>query len=189
MSKQAPHAAITGLLHAVERGDRDALDDLFPLVYDELRRLARQQRRRWHGDITMDTTALVHEAYLKLVGPGSVQWRDRAHFCAIASVAMRQILVDRARARARLKRGGSRTSITLDEDVIAIADQAESLLEINEALNGLAQTDSRLARVVECRFFGGMSEEEVAEAFGVTVRTVQRDWAKARMLLRRALGS
>jgi RNA polymerase sigma factor (TIGR02999 family) len=101
---------------------------------------------------------------------------------------MRHILVDRAKARTALKRGGRRGSITLDEDVIAVADQAESLLEIHEALDELAGTDPRLARVVECRFFGGMSEEEIAEALGVTPRTVQRDWAKARMLLRRTLG-
>ena len=166
---------------------REQLDRLLPDVYRELCAIA--HRHLAAGGASLATGELVHEAYLKLVAPRSTQWRDRAHFCAIASVAMRHILVDRARARTSLKRGGSRTSITLDEDVIAVADQAESLLEINEALDDLARTDARLARVVECRFFGGMSEEEVAEAFGVTVRTVQRDWAKARMLLRDSLAS
>lgn len=187
MTGETPTWSPDALAELRRGAGREQVDRLLPDVYRELCAIA--HRHLAARGASLATGELVHEAYLKLVGPGETQWRDRAHFCAIASVAMRQILVDRARARARLKRRGSRTSITLDADVIAIADQAESLLEINEALDGLAQTDPRLARVVECRFFGGMSEAEVAEVFGVTVRTVQRDWAKARMLLRRALAS
>ncbi len=165
------------------------LDQLLPGVYRELCLIAHRHLARGAPSATLGTTELVHEAYLRLVDQSTARWHDRAHFFALASVAMRHILVDRARARSAMKRGGTRRSITLDEDVIAAADQADSLLEINEALDGLALTDARLARVVECRFFGGMSEEEIAVALGVTVRTVQRDWAKARMLLRRMLGS
>jgi len=168
-------------------GGRDVLDQLLPGVYRELCAIAHRQLMVVPAGASLVTSELVHEAYLKLVDQPGAQWQDRAHFFALASVAMRHILVDRAKARTALKRGGTRRPITLDEDVIAVADQAEALLDINEALDGLAETDARLARVVECRFFGGMAEEEIAEALGVTVRTVQRDWAKARMLLRRAL--
>lgn len=170
-------------------GGREALDQLLPGVYRELCAIAHRRLIAGPPGASLSTSDLVHEAYLKLVDQPNAKWEDRAHFFALASVAMRHILVDRAKARTALKRGGPRRSITLDEDVIAVADQAEALLDINEALDGLAETDARLARVVECRFFGGMSEEEIAEAFGVTVRTVQRDWAKARMLLRRALAT
>ncbi len=169
-------------------GGRDVLDRLLPDVYRELCAIGHRHLTLGQPGASLSTNELVHEAYLKLVDQSTAQWHDRAHFFALASIAMRHILVDRARARAALKRGGGRGSITLDEDVIAVADQAESLLEIHAALDELAVTDPRLARVVECRFFGGMSEEEIAEALGVTARTVQRDWAKARMLLRRALG-
>jgi RNA polymerase sigma factor (TIGR02999 family) len=168
-------------------GGRAVLDQLLPGVYRELCAIAHRQLMVVPSGGSLQTSELVHEAYLKFAGQQGAEWQDRAHFFALASVAMRHILVDRAKARTALKRGGTRRNITLDEDVIAVADQAEALLDINEALDGLAETDARLARVVECRFFGGMSEEEIAEALGVTVRTVQRDWAKARMLLRRAL--
>jgi RNA polymerase sigma factor (TIGR02999 family) len=168
-------------------GRREALDQILPDVYRELCAVAHRQLAGGRPGATLATGELVHEAYLKLIDQSSAQWRDRAHFFALASVAMRHILVDRARARTALKRGGTRGTITLDEDVIAIADQADMLLDIHEALDSLARTDGRLARVVECRFFGGMAEDEIAEALGVTVRTIQRDWAKARMLLRRVL--
>lgn len=170
-------------------GGREALDQLLPGVYRELCAIAHRRLTAGPPGASLSTSDLVHEVYLKLVDQPNAKWQDRAHFFALAAVAMRHILVDRAKARTALKRGGTHRTITLDEDVIAVADQAEALLDINEALDGLAETDARLARVVECRFFGGMSEEEIAEAFGVTVRTVQRDWAKARMLLRRALAT
>jgi len=131
----------------------------------------------------------VHEAYLKVADQSRSGARDRAHFLALASVAMRHVLVDRAKARGALKRGGVRGRITFDENTIRVEDQPEALLELDGALAHLAELEPRLARVVECRFFGGLTEEEIAEALGVTVRTVQRDWAKARMLLRRTLES
>src|SRR5262249_34716264 len=136
---------------------------------------------------TLVTTGLVHEAYLKLVDQSSAEWRDRAHFLALASVAMRHVLIDRAKARSRLKRGGVRRQGPLEDAISTAEDQAESLLEIDDALDRLAHIDPRLARVVECRFYGGLTEEEIAEALGVTVRTVERDWAKARLLLRHSL--
>jgi RNA polymerase sigma factor (TIGR02999 family) len=182
---------ITGaeVLEGLRSGGHESLDRLLPVVYEELRAIAhRHLARRGEGD-TLVTTALVHEAYLKLVDQSRAQWRDRAHFFALASVAMRHVLVDRAKARTAVKRGGVRRKITLDDDAIAVDDQAESLLEIDDALTRLAEVSPRLARIVECRFYGGLSEEEIAEALGVTVRTVERDWVKARMLLRQALGS
>lgn len=170
-------------------GGRAALDQLLPGVYRELCAIAHRQLAAAPPGASLQTSELVHEAYLKIAEQSGATWQDRAHFFALASVAMRHILVDRAKARTALKRGGPGRKITLDEELIAVADQAEALLDIHEALEGLAATDARLARVVECRFFGGMSEDEIAEALGVTARTVQRDWAKARMLLRRALAS
>jgi len=126
----------------------------------------------------------VHEAYLKLVDQSSARWNDRAHFLALAAVAMRHILVDRARARMSEKRGSGQGPITIDDEMIAASDDPEAMLQINDALDHLAHVDARLARVVECRFFGGMTNDEIAESLGVTVRTVERDWVKARMLLR-----
>lgn len=172
-------------------GGASRLDGLVPVLYDELRAVAHRRLMAGRGagqrDATLATTALVNEAYLKLAGTSNDAWADRTHFLATAALAMRQILVDRARARASAKRGGGRCSVTLDEEAIALADEPSALLDIDDALTRLAATSPRLARVVECRFYGGMSEEEIAAALGVTVRTVQRDWVKARMLLRRAL--
>jgi RNA polymerase sigma factor (TIGR02999 family) len=139
------------------------------------------------GAVSLNTTALVHEAYLKLAGSAGPQWRDRSHFFALASKVMRQILVDRARARATLKRGAKRRVTTFDEQTIAADEQADSLLDLDEALNRLASVAPRLAHVVECRFFGGMTDAEIADVLGVTERTVRRDWDKARLLLRSAL--
>jgi RNA polymerase sigma factor (TIGR02999 family) len=171
----------------------ESLDSLVALTYDELRRIARRHlargRRVGVRTGTLGTTALVNEAYLKLVDQSNAGPRDRAHFLAIAAVAMRHILIDRARARAARKRGGGNAAVTLDADAIAGSDDPQSLLDINDALDRVAIVDARLARVVELRFFGGLSEEEIAEVVGVTVRTVQRDWARARMLLRRELSA
>lgn len=164
---------------------REALDELLPVVYHELRAIAHRHLARDPGG-TLVTTGLVHEVYLKLVDQSN-EWHDRAHFFALASLAMRHLLINRAKARESLKRGGARRPITLDEEAIAVDDQAASLLDIEDALTRLAELSPRLARVVECRFFGGLSHEETAEALGVTVRTVERDWTKARLLLRRAL--
>ena len=177
----------TDLLTGLRSGRQGSLERLVPLVYDELRAIAhRQLGVRGRGG-TLSTTELVHEAYLKLVDQSQAGWRDRVHFLALASVAMRHVLVDRAKARLALKRGGGRQRITFDEGTIGLDDQPEALLQLDEALERLAAAEPRLARVVEYRFFGGLTEEEIAEVLAVTVRTVQRDWAKARMLLRRAL--
>jgi RNA polymerase sigma factor (TIGR02999 family) len=173
------------------RGGSRELDRLVPLVYEELRQIAHRHLRRRannNGDTTLATTALVNEVYLKLVDQTDGRWHDRAHFLALASVAMRHILIDGARARMAGKRGGAHVRVTLDDEALAYDRSPVALLEIDEALTALAATDARLARVVECRFFGGLSEEETAQALGVTTRTVQRDWVKARALLHRALG-
>ena len=184
MSTSAESPAVVTELRS---GSRESLDRLVPLLYQELRAIAhRQIARRPHG-ATLETTGLVHEAYLRVVDQSRADAPDRAHLLALASVAMRHVLVDRAKARGRLKRGGACDRVTFDESRIAAAEQPEALLQLDEALTRLAELEPRLARVVECRFFGGLTEEEIAKALGVTVRTVQRDWAKARMLLRRAL--
>lgn len=177
------------ILTELRSGSRESLDRLVPLLYQELRAIAHRQIARQPTGGTLDTTGLVHEAYLKVVDQSCADAHDHAHFLALASLAMRHVLVDRARARGRAKRGGAPRAITLDEDRIASDDQLEALLRLDEALTWLAELEPRLARVVECRFFGGLTEEEIATALGVTVRTVERDWSKARMLLRRALES
>lgn len=174
-------------------GGPASLDGLVELAYRELHAIAHRhlaaRGRRPDGDHTLDTTALVHEAYLKLAAGSPGRWRNQTHFRAVASVAMRHILVDRARARATHKHGGGLTRVSLDEGAIAADDEPDTLLAIDAALDRLAQAAPRLARMVELRFYGGLSEGEVAAELGVTIRTVQRDWAKARMLLERALMS
>ena len=183
----ANEAVRTDVLTELRSGRHGALDQLIPLVYNELRAIAHRQLALRARGSTLSTTALVHETYLKLVDQSRADWRDRAHFLAVASIAMRHVLVDRAKARATLKRGGERRRITLDDSHIAVDDQPDALLQLDGAMNRLAELQPRLARVVECRFFGGLTEDEIAEALGVTARTVQRDWAKARMLLQREL--
>ena len=179
------------LIEELRDGDAGALDRLLPLVYDELRGIARRELRRQRSGHTLDTTALVHEAYLKLVDQRSVRPADRAHFLGIAARAMRQVLVDHARRHATAKRGAGAGRVTLDEGTVAGAlvadDCADTLLALDDALLRLAALSERLARVVECRFFGGLSEEETAAVLGVTARTVRRDWVKARAWLHRAL--
>ena len=179
--------SITELLGDLRAGRREAFDQILPLVYHELRRAARRELAVRPSD-SMSTTALVHELYLKFSRAERTDWRNRAHFLGVASVAMRHILVDRARRRRAEKRGGPLRHVTLDDELTAADSQAESLLELHEALDKLATLDERLARVVECRFFGGMTEQETAEALHIAVRTVRRDWIKARGLLYRALG-
>lgn len=176
-------------LAAMLSGSRAALDQLVPALYQELRAIAHRQIRRRPNSGTLQTTGLVHEAYLKVIGRSRPGVHDRAHLLALSALAMRHVLVDRAKALRRLKRDGTSWHITFGDDLIAAADQPEALLRLDEALVWLAELEPRLARVVECRFFGGLSEEEIALALGVTVRTVERDWAKARMLLRRVLES
>lgn len=183
-------AAVLAALRGSSQGSPDeSLERLFPLLYQQLRVIAHRQLGWRPNGGTLETSELIHEAYLKVVARSPAETPDQAHFLALASLAMRHVLVDRARARGRLKRGGGRGRVTFDEDRIAVDDQPEALLQLDEALTWLAELEPRLARVVECRFFGGLGEEEIAAALGVTVRTVQRDWVKARMLLRRALES
>jgi RNA polymerase sigma factor (TIGR02999 family) len=177
------------ILPFLRSGSRESIDRLVPLLYQELRAIAHRHISRRPNAATIDTTGLVHEAYLKVVNQSRLETRDQAHFLALTSLAMRHVLVNRAKARTRLKRGGAVAAVTLDEDRIPNGDENEALLQLDEALSQLAELEPRLARVVECRFFGGLSEDEIAAALDVTVRTVQRDWAKARMLLRRALES
>jgi RNA polymerase sigma-70 factor, ECF subfamily len=160
-----------------------ALERVIPVVYDELRRLAHRQLQREPMGLTLRTTDLVHEAYLRLVGQHATQWQSRAHFLSIAAMAMRRILIDHARAHRSEKRGGDLPRVSLDAVDVPIEDRAEFLVALDEALGRLRTLDARQARVVECRFFGGMTEEETAEALGVGLRTAKRDWAKARSWL------
>jgi RNA polymerase sigma factor (TIGR02999 family) len=173
---------ITRHLQAWGEGDPQAVDRLFPLVYRELRRLARGRLRR-ERDGTLSATALVHEAYLRLVDQTRADVRDRGHFFAIASKVMRRILVDHARRRGAQKRGGDDARVTLDEARLAEAAPAADVLAIDEALERLERLDERLARTVELRFFGGLSVEETAAALGISEATVKRDWSKARLFL------
>jgi RNA polymerase sigma factor (TIGR02999 family) len=172
---------ITTLLAALRDGDRGALDRLFPLVYRELRERAHQQLGRRSGGETLSATALVNEAYLKLAGSNHASYNDRVHFFAVASRAMRQILLDHARQAATAKRGGA--VVDLDPDELADPGRADELIALDEALGNLERLDERLARMVELRFFGGLSVEETADLLGVSPRTVKRDWRKARAFL------
>ena len=175
------------VLTDLRSGSRESLDRLVPVLYHELRVIARQRLASQPPGGTLQTTALVHEAWLKIVDQSEANVRDRTHFLALASVAMRHLLIDRAKSKASRRRGGERRHVTFDEELIGANDQPEALLQLDEALNQLAELEPRLARVVECRFFGGMTEDEIAEALGTNVRTVQRDWVKARVALRRML--
>lgn len=180
-------ADITGLLLAWRAGNADAFHRLLPLVYDELRRIAGRQLNREHAGHTLDSTALVHEAYFRLVDQTRVAWADRSHFFAIAAQAMHRVLVDHARQYRAAKRGGAPERVPLAEASLAIDEQADLLLALDDALVRLAELDPRLGRVVVCRFFGGLTEEETAVALGVTERTVRRDWVKAKGWLKQAL--
>ncbi|HEX7184713.1 MAG TPA: sigma-70 family RNA polymerase sigma factor [Thermoanaerobaculia bacterium] len=179
---------VTELLLAYRQGDYDAFSRMYPLVYDELRRIARRQLGRGTPDRILDTTSLVHESYLKMVDQKRVDWQDRGHFLACAAQAMRQVIITYARRRNAAKRGGRNVQTTLDERRhMAIDEQTDWLLAVDAALNRLNQWNPRLARVVECRFFAGLSEEETATALSISLRTAQRDWMKARAYLREEL--
>ena len=178
---------ITGLLLAWGGGDREALDRLVPLVYQELRRLAHRQMRRERQGDTLQTTALVNEAYLRLVDYERVRPRDRSHFIAVAAQAMRRILIERARSRRADKRGSNPQRISL-EDAGEVADErAADLLALDDALHALAKIDARKARLVELRYFGGLIIEETAEVLDVSTPTVERDWRTARIWLHREI--
>lgn len=186
----APPGEITRSLVAWEAGEAGAVDRLLPLVYQELKRLARRQLRRHDaGGATLDTTALVHETYLKFVDQDRVRAGGRSHFYAIAARAMRQVITDRARRHQATKRGEGARPETLHEDlpVAAAGAEIDTLLALDAALGELAAVNERCVRIVECRFFAGLTEEETAEALAVSVRTVQRDWLQARGWLRQHL--
>ena len=177
--------AITEALFALRNGTPDAMDRLVPLVYERLRRIAHLQLRAEPVGHTFSTTVLVHEAYLKLVDQTRAEWQDRGHFFAVASGAMRRILVDYARRYRAARRGAADDGapvrpIPLDDTDIPVAERADALVALDEALERLARLDERQARVVECRFFGGLTEEETATALGVSQRTVAREWVTAR---------
>lgn len=178
---------ITDLLAAHRAGEPDAFNRIVDHVYADLQRIARIQRRRGGPAETMNTTALVHEAYARLADVEGGRFNDRGHFLAVAAVAMRQILVDYARHRSRDKRGGGAAHAPLDELEERIGRDARHILDLDLALTRLAAHAPRMARVVECRYFGGLSEPETAEALGLSLRTVQREWLKARAWLRTEL--
>jgi RNA polymerase sigma factor (TIGR02999 family) len=178
---------VTALLIAYRGGDRDAFERLIPLVYQDLRRMARRQLAHARPGDTLDTTALVHEAYIDLARSPRLELNDRRHFFAVAARAMRQVVVDHARRRAAAKRGGGSAPISLELVQIPVDAQAEVVLAIDDALARLGEWSERLARVFECRFFAGLSEQETAEALDLPLRTVQRDWMKSKAWLRTQL--
>jgi RNA polymerase sigma factor (TIGR02999 family) len=178
---------ITELLHGVRRGEADAMERLLPLVYDALHRIAHRQLGHERAGHTLGTTAVVHEAYLRLVDQGRTEWHDRAHFYGVASLAMRRVLLDYARRHRAEKRGGARGPITLDDALVAAEARADALVALDEALDRLAAVAPRLARVVELRFFGGLTEADAGTVLGVDARTVRRDWTKAKAWLHEEL--
>ncbi len=184
---------VTRILEAARAGDAPAMEKLFPLVYEELHQRAHWQRQKWHGDLTLNTTALVHEAYLKLVDQSKAEWRDRAHFLSVAAKAIRHILIDYARQRRAEKRGGDTPKYSLEElqlagmEIAMTDEKADTLVALEEALKLLEEENEREAKVVECRIFGGMTVEETAAAIGVSERTVKSDWSMAKAWLRREM--
>jgi RNA polymerase sigma factor (TIGR02999 family) len=181
-------AGVASLVDSARQGDEQALATLVPLVYDELRRLAASYLRRERPGQTLQATALVNDVYLRLLKDSQLSWQSRAHFFGIAARSMRQILVERSRARRAAKRGGKQVRVTFDPGLIAAAPQPVDLEALDDALTRLAEVDADLARVVEVRFFGGLSIEETAEALSVSPATVKRRWALAKAWLARDLG-
>jgi len=179
---------VTQLLLAWSHGDRSALDQLIPLVSTELHRLAHHYMRRERAGHTLQTTALVNEAYVRLVDASRIEWRDRAHFFAVSANLMRRILVDFARKRRYQKRGGGSVMIALDEDDIPSPQPGPDIVALDEALEALAAFDPRAATIVELRFFGGLTVEETAEVVGVSPRTIKREWAAAKAWLLGEMG-
>ncbi len=190
MTRMNADVDVTELLEAASRGSAAAVDELFPVLYEELRSLARAQRRRWRGNETVNTTALVHEAYLKLVRQDGVSWSSQHHFFALSAKAMRHILADYARKQVAAKRGGAGLAIKtfVDEHADLAASNAEELVALDEAIDRLNALSERQARIVECRVFVGLSIEETSEALQTSPATVKRDWQLASAWLRRELG-
>jgi RNA polymerase sigma factor (TIGR02999 family) len=180
---------VSQLLRAWNRGDSDAENELMQIVYDELRRLARNYLRRERADHTLQPTALVHEAYLRLVDQKSVEWQNRAHFYGIAALMMRRILVNYANGRERAKRGGEAQRLSLSAVDRLAGKQEFDLIALDDALKRLAEIDPQQSRIVELRYFGGLTNEEIAEVVGISVATVKREWSAARAYLRREVGN
>lgn len=183
----APDGAATELVLRLSDGDAITVDALLPLVYGELRRLAERYMRRERSDHTLSPTALVHEAYIRLVDQSRAAWQDRAHFLGVAAIAMRRILIEHARRRQLGRHGGDRERVPLTDAVDVPDESADTLIALNDALERLAVVSPRLVRVVECRYFLGLTEEETASALAITSRTVRRDWMKAKGWLADAL--
>jgi RNA polymerase sigma-70 factor (ECF subfamily) len=178
---------VTQLLMAWNDGDQSALERLIPLVHAELHRIARRYMRSERAGHTLQTSALINEAYLRLIDAQQVHWQNRAHFFGIAAQLMRRVLVDFARSRGYKKRGGGALQVSLDETMVITKERGEDLVALDEALSALSELDERKGRVVEMRFFGGLSEKEIAEALRVSLETVRRDWRLAKSWLRRRL--
>jgi RNA polymerase sigma factor (TIGR02999 family) len=184
----AQRGEVTRLLDELTRGGRAALDQLFPLIYDELRQIAHHRLQFEQEGHTLDSGALVHEAYVKLADLDRMKWQNRAHFFAVAAQAMRRLLVDHATRRSAQKRGGAQHQVALDDVVLMADERSDQLLALNDAMHRLEAIDKRVSQVVECRFFGGMSVEETAEVLDISTATVKRDWRMARAWLARELG-
>jgi RNA polymerase sigma factor (TIGR02999 family) len=178
---------VTEWLIAWGNGDQEALNKLIPLVYDELHRLAARYMRKENQDHTLQTSALLNEAYIKLVDQKKVRWQNRAHFYGVAAQVMRRVLLDHAKHRARAKRGGNLKKISLDEGMILSPERATELIALDTALNSLAELDQYKSRIVEMKFFGGLSNEEIAEVENVSSRTIEREWRKAKAWLHREI--
>jgi RNA polymerase sigma factor (TIGR02999 family) len=185
--QQQAGTSVTELLVRARDGDSSALANIFPLIYDELRRLAKQQLVREPDGHTLSPTALVHEAYMRLIDYSKMEWNGRSHFMAVAATAMRRILVDHARSHRSAKRGGGLKRVPIESVELGAEDRADLLIAVDEALVRLKEIEPRQAQVVECRFFGGMTEDETAEALGIGVRTAKRDWAKAKVWLHKEI--
>lgn len=183
----AEKSEVTRLLSEMAGGDPEAMDRLLPLVYDQLRDLARREMQKEREGHTLAATAVVHEAYLRLAELDEISWEGRAHFFGAAAVAMRRVLISYARSRNAKKRGSGAVPVSLDDVVVAARERPEQVLALDEALTRLAELNPRQARVVECRFFAGMSIDETAEAVGISNATVRRDWTMARAWLNREL--
>lgn len=183
----APEADVTAMLRAWTGGDRDALNRLITVLYQELKRIAQGYMGRERAEHTLQATALVNEAYMRLIDIRRVEWHDRAHFFAVSAALMRRILVDHARSRGYLKRGGVAERLTLDESLVVESTRRQELVDLDEALTALAKVDERKVRVVELRFFGGLSAEEIAAVMGVSEQTVHRDWKISKVWLTRQM--
>ena len=178
---------VTVLLAKWGQGDREALDALTPLVYNELRKLAKSYLRRERVGHTLEGTALVHEAYLRLIDQREVEWRNRNHFFALAAELIRRILVDHARARIAAKRGGNNVKLSLDESITPVDEKDLDLLALNDALDALARADAQQSRIVELRYFAGLTIEETADVLQISTATVKRDWVMAKAFLKREM--